>query len=76
MDAEEEGWEQTLCCVMSVINGVTNDAQILEISKGVQNFASLKCAREGEDGDGDGDGDEGHRLVVNGGMLEELEQFC
>ena len=34
-----------------------------------------KSAREGEGGDDNGH-DEGPGLVVNGGMLEEVEQFC
>ena len=28
VDAVEDGWEQTLCFVLNVINGVTNDAQV------------------------------------------------
>ena len=36
---------------------------------------SPRGAREGEGGDGNG-GDEGPGLVVNGGILEEVEQFC
>ena len=43
--------------------------------QGVQNFVCPRCAREGEGGDGYG-GDEGPGLVVNGGILEEVEQFC
>ena len=34
MDAVEEGWEQTLCCVLSVRNGFTNNAQVLKIFEG------------------------------------------
>ena len=33
-----------------------------------------KCAREGDGGDDDGD--EVPRLVVNGGVLEAVEQLC
>ena len=33
------------------------------------------CERGGEGGDDDGD-NEGLWLVVNGGMLEEVELFC
>ena len=41
------------------------------------NFICPRCAREGELEDGDGNGvDEGPGLVVNGGMLQEVEQFC
>ena len=28
VDAVEEGWEQTLCCVLSTRNGFINDAQV------------------------------------------------
>ena len=42
--------------------------------RGVQNFVFPRCARVGEGGDSDGD-DEGPRLVVDGGMLEEVEHF-
>ena len=41
----------------------------------VQNFVCPRCAREWESGDGNGD-NEDPGLVVNGDMLEEVEQFC
>ena len=28
VDVLEEGWEQTLCFVLNVINGITNEAQV------------------------------------------------
>ena len=44
-------------------------------SPGVQNFVCSRCSREREGGDEYGD-DEGPGLVVNGGRLEEEQQFC
>ena len=41
----------------------------------VQKFVCPRCVREGEGHDGNED-NEGPRLVANGGMLEEVEQFC
>ena len=41
----------------------------------VQTFVCPRCAREGKGSDGDGD-DEGPGLVVNGSVLEEVEQLC
>ena len=37
----------------------------------MQNFVCPRCAREGEGGDDDGD-NKGPRLIVNGGVLEEV----
>ena len=45
-------------------------------SRGAELFMSKMCKLErGEGGDDDGD-NEGPRLVVNGGMLGKVEQFC
>ena len=41
----------------------------------MQNFVCPSCARKGNDGYDDGD-DKVPRLAVNGGILEELKQFC
>ena len=40
----------------------------------MQNFVCPSCAKKGDGGDDYGD-EEGPGLVVNGGVLEEVEQF-
>ena len=41
-------WEHTLCCVQSVINGVTNESQVWKISKGCRTKYMFKmCIRRG-----------------------------
>ncbi|MPC38453.1 hypothetical protein E2C01_031960 [Portunus trituberculatus] len=41
--------------------------------RGVQNFVCPRCVEEEESGDGSGDEDVG--FEVNGGVLEEVQQF-
>ena len=74
MDAVEEGWEQTLCCVPSIKISVTTILRAEKSPTGAELVCS-RCAREREGVDFNGGG-EGPGLVVNGGMLEEVEQFC
>ena len=65
VDAVEEGcnkWYHNRC------SGLKN-------LQGVQNLVCPRCAREGEGGDGSED-DKDPGLLVNGGVLEKVEQFC
>ncbi len=41
----------------------------------VQDFIYLKCVRKHDCGEGDGDGGS-DGLVVDGGVLKEVQQFC
>ena len=75
MDAVEEGWDPTLHFILKCNNWCHKQCSGLRNLQGVQNFVCRSCAREGDGGDDDGD-DEAPGLVVNRGMLEEVEQFC
>ena len=46
VDAVEEGWNQALFFVLNVINSVTNDAQVWEISKGCKTLYVQDDAQE------------------------------